>query len=133
MTLSVSPNSISENGETTEVTAMVSPASEKAITVTIAGQDGYFTVPSSANTLTIPAEATVNSGASVTLAAVDNNRDEDDAERTVGAAPGRRRRWTSAPPSRTWWTPTDPLRLTALAVHGAALTIDNRRGDGPHR
>ena len=93
VTLALSPASISESGGVSRVKATLSGASSEAVTVTVSATavapaaSGDFSL-SSATTLTIAAGGTTSWG-KVTIAAVDNAKDEPDKEVTVsGTASG---------------------------------------------
>ena len=81
VTLSVSPGSISENGGTATVTAVLSRASSEATTVTVTGVTGLYT-PGSDATIVIPAGATTSTD-TATIAAVDDAVHQGSAGRQV--------------------------------------------------
>ncbi len=106
VTLAVSVDAIDESGVDNHVTvtATLNRASSQQIVVTVATASAY----SAPGTLTIPAGRTESEGNTVTLTAVDNDIDADDAEVLVGGT-------------------TSPRGLT---VNAAELTItdDDTRG-----
>ena len=93
VTLILSPDSISESGDsnTTTVTATLSHTSSEETTLTVSATAGDNTVPGdfelSANTtLTIAAGDTTSTGTTVTIAAVNNRANAPDKEVTVSAS-----------------------------------------------
>ena len=80
--LSLSDDSISENGGTTEVSAALTEVSHQTVTITFIHATGAYTVPSDANTITIAAGETKSTDR-VTLTAVDNTTDSPDRSGTV--------------------------------------------------
>ncbi len=80
--LSLSDDSISENGGTTEVSAALTEVSYQTVTLTLSDVAGAYTVPSDANTITIEAGETKSTDR-VTLTAVDNTTDSPDRLGTV--------------------------------------------------
>ncbi len=80
--LSLSDDSISENGGTTEVSAALTEVSHQTVTITFIHAPGAYTVPSDANTITIEAGETKSTDR-VTLTAVDNTTDSPDRSVTV--------------------------------------------------
>ena len=86
VTLSVSPESISENGGSTTVSATLThPSSaETTVTVTVTGGSGSYTVGSgAAGTIVIAAGETANATDTATITAVDNDVDAADNVVTV--------------------------------------------------
>ena len=81
VTLSLSDDSIPENGGTTVVSATLDQISAAATTITVTAVPGAYTVGSDA-TITIAAGQTSNSSDTVTITAVDNSID-DTPDRTV--------------------------------------------------
>ena len=80
--LSASPESITENGGTTQVSAaLTGTTSSAATTVTVAARSGVFTVESDAE-IVIAADAMTNAE-TVTVTAVDNDVDAADLSTTV--------------------------------------------------
>ena len=93
VTLILSPDSISESGDsnTTTVTATLSHTSSEETTLTVSATAGDNTVPGdfelSANTtLTIAVGDTTSTGTTVTIAAVNNRANAPDKEVTVSAS-----------------------------------------------
>ena len=93
VTLTLDPASISENDETSTVTAFVSSASDTPFTVTVSAEpdapavDGDFSL-STNKVLSFAADATESTGA-VTITTVDNDVDTPDKTITVeGGVPG---------------------------------------------
>ena len=82
VTLSVADASISENGGSTTVSAMLSHASSEATTITISPVANAYTVGSDA-TIAIAAGETENSSDTATINAVDNDTGEADRSVTV--------------------------------------------------
>ena len=80
--LSLSDDSISENGGTTEVSAALTEVSYQTVTITFSDATDAYTVPSDANTITIEAGETKSTDR-VTLTAVDNTTDSPDRSGTV--------------------------------------------------
>ena len=81
VTLVLTPDSISEDGGESTVTATLSPLSSEVTTVTVlAAPAGEYQW--SGTSLTIPAEATASTGV-ITLTAVDNDTDDRDKQVTV--------------------------------------------------
>ncbi len=80
--LSLSDDSISENGGTTDVSAALTEVSHQTVTITFIHATGAYTVPSDANTITIEAGETKSTDR-VTLTAVDNTTDSPDRSGTV--------------------------------------------------
>ncbi len=80
--LSLSDDSISENGGTTEVSAALTEVSHQTVTITFSDATDAYTVPPDANTITIEAGET-KSADRVTLTAVDNTTDSPDRSGTV--------------------------------------------------
>ena len=110
VTLSLDDDSISESGGTAEVSATLSHGSSAATTVTVSAVAGLYTVPGSANTITIAAGDTTSTGR-VTITAVDNAQDEANRGGTVGG--------TAANSQATGG---------ALSVAGASLTLEDDDG-----
>ena len=79
VTLVLTPDSISEDGEESTVTATLSNPSSEATTVTVLeAPAGEYRL--SRTSLTIPAEATESRGEAVTLTAEDNDTDDPDKQ-----------------------------------------------------
>ena len=107
--LSLSPDSIAENGGTATVSAVLSHPSSAATTVTITAVPGAFTVPpGAAGTIVIAAGATTATGDTVTITAVDNDVDAADNEETVTATVANDRAGADS---------------TTMAVTAATLTL----------
>ena len=86
VTLSLNPSSVSENGETSTVSATLSHPSSAPTTVTVTAVSGAFTVPSgAAGRIEIPAGATTAPSDTVTITAADNTTDEPNRTPTVTA------------------------------------------------
>ena len=82
VTLSVAQGSISENGGTTNVTAVLSNPSSAATTITVRPLADAYTVGED-STIVIAAGSTADASETVAIAAVDNARDEEDRAVTV--------------------------------------------------
>ena len=104
--LELSPASISESGGTSQVSATLSQALGAPVTVTVTALAGAYSVPSSANTITIAAGDTTSAGR-VTITALGNTTDEPNRMVKVSA--------TAAT--------TDPLGVAASAE--ADLTLED--------
>ena len=94
VTLTLDPASISENAETSTITASVSSASDTAFTVTVSAEpddpavDTDFTLSAANKVLSFAANATESTGA-LTITAVDNDVDTPDKTIQVkGKVPG---------------------------------------------
>ena len=134
VTLALSANPISENGESTTITAVLDHASSSATKVTVSAipvspaKDADYQL--STNTmLTIAAGATTSTG-TVTITAVDNDRDEPNKTITVSGAATNTRGVTN--PSDVTLTIKDDedastvtleLSSTSISEDGASTTV----------
>ena len=123
VTLSLSSNSISENGGTTTVTATLNHASSASTSVTVSTSPGANTKSSdftqSGTTLTIAAGATTSSG-TVTISAVDNNKDELDKKVTVSATANNGQGITA--PDNVMLPITDDDDEPSLSINSPSVT-----------
>ena len=132
-TLILTPDSISENGESSTVTAELSHASSAATTVTVSAAaganaaDGDFTL--SGTELMIAPGVTTSTG-TVTIAAVNNNADEPDKEVTVSAVADNAQGVTA--PASVTLTLTDDegsptvtliLKPSSISENGGSSTV----------
>ena len=134
VTLDVSPTSISENGGSATVTAMLDHASSAATTVAISATPQSPATSSDyelsmASTLTIAAGETTSTG-TVTITAVDNDRDEPDKTITVSGSATNSQGITN-PPNVTLTieddeeAPTVTLELSPISIieNGGSTTV----------
>ena len=133
VTLDLSPTSISENGGTANVTASLSGASSKDVTLTVSASPTSPAVSSdfipSSDTLTISAGSTRSAGA-VTITGLDNDVDAPDKSVTISAAVSGGH-GVRAPSSRTLTitdddgTPTVTLALStpSIAENGGSANV----------
>ena len=112
VTLSLTSNSISENGGTTTVTAALDNPSSADTVVTIAPVAGAFTV---SGTLTIPAGQTSDDG-SATLTAVDNETDAPDRTVTVTASAANSQGAVAPDDGTLTLTDDDPAPVVTLVL-----------------
>ena len=124
VSLSLSSSSISENGGIATVTATLSGASSEALTLTVSAAGSGYTL-STDKTLTIAAGETTSSG-TVTISAVNNDKDEPDKSVTVsGLASGGR---GVANPSNVTLTIQDDERTPTVSLSLSSSSISENGG-----
>ena len=123
VTLSLTSNSISENGGTTTVTATLDNPSSVDTVVTIAPVAGAFTV---SGTLNIPAGQT-SDDASATLTAVDNETDAPDRTVTVTASAANSQGAVAPDDATLTLTDDDPAPVVTLVLTPSPI----RESDDP--
>ncbi|MXW45113.1 MAG: hypothetical protein F4Z63_03820, partial [Gammaproteobacteria bacterium] len=130
VTLALSPDSISENGGVSTVTASLSHASSAATTVTVSASpvspavSGDFTL--SGATLTIAAGSTSSTG-TVTITANDNEIDAPDKEVTVSGTASNPQGLQGDPDAVTL-TIEDDDDPPAVSLSSSAKTVDEGAG-----
>ena len=130
LVLVLSSSSISENGETANVTATLSGPSSREVTLVVSASpeppalgDDFTITPN--RTLTIAAGSTRSTG-TVTITGVDNSADEPDKSLTVSATVDGGHE-IGAPPSQTLAI-TDDDATPTLTLEISALSISENRG-----